>query len=48
MFYLVGIFKTSSLGNSISCNPGNPERTALRSWGQESGYREVCNKGQVV
>ena len=48
MFYLVGIFKTSSLGNSISCNPGNPERTALRGWGQESGYRGVCNKGQVV
>ena len=39
-FSLVGIFGTSSPGDSIS---SNPERTALR---QESGYIEVCNKGK--
>ena len=52
MFYSVGIFRTSSLGDSIS---GNPERTALsrrghggaRS-GEKSGYTKVCNKGRVV
>ena len=26
----------------------NPERTAPRRWGEESGYIEICNKGQVV
>ena len=45
MFYSVGSFRTSSLGVSIS---GSLERTALRRWGEESGYAEVCNKGQVV
>ena len=52
MFYSVGIFRTSSLGDSIS---GNPERTALRRRGhggarsgEKSGYTEVCNKGWVV
>ena len=39
MFYLVGIFRTSSLGDSIS---DYPERTAARRWvGEESGYIEV-------
>ena len=45
MFYSVGSFRTSSLGVSIS---GSLERTALRRWGEESGYAEVCNKMQVV
>lgn len=44
-FYWVGSFRTSSLGVSIS---GSLERTALRRWGEESGYAEVCNKMQVV
>ena len=34
MFYLVGIFRTSSPGDSIS---NNPERTAPRRWGQVGG-----------
>ena len=38
MFYLVGIFRTLSLGYSIS---GDPERTASRRWGEEPGYMEV-------
>ena len=39
MFYLVGIFRTSSLGDSIS---DYLERTAPRRWvGEESGYIEV-------
>ena len=42
-FSLVGIFGTSSLGDIIS---SNPERTVLRQ--EESGYIQVCNKGQVV
>ena len=45
MFYSVGSFRTSSLGVSIS---SRLERTALRRWGEESGYVGVCNKGQVV
>ena len=45
MFYLVGIFRTSSPGDSLS---SNPERIALRMWGQESGYIEICNKRHVV
>ena len=45
MFYLVGFFRTSSLGDSIS---GNPEITALKRQGEEPGYTEVCNKGQAV
>ena len=24
------------------------ERTAPRRWGEESGYIDVCNKGQVI
>ena len=43
MFYLVGIFRTSSPGDSIS---SNPEKTAPRRLGEKSGYIEVCNKGQ--
>jgi len=39
MFYLVGIFRTSSPGGSIS---SDPERTVLRRWGEESGYAEVA------
>ena len=38
MFYLVGTFKTSILVDSI---PSIPERTALRSQREESGYIEV-------
>ena len=45
MFYLMGFFRTSSLGDTISTNS---ERTALRRWGEESGYIDLCNKGQVV
>ena len=44
-FYSVGIFRTSSPGDSIS---SNPERSAPRRLGEESGYIEVCYKGQVV
>ena len=44
MFYLVGIFWASGPGYSIS---SNPEGRALRQWWEESGYIEVCNKGQV-
>ena len=45
MFYSVGFCRTSSLGNSIS---RNPEITALRRQGEEPGYKEVCNRGQVA
>ena len=45
MFYLMEFFRTSSLGDTISTNS---ERTALRRWGEESGYIDLCNKGQVV
>ena len=46
MFYVVGIFRTSSLGGSIS---NNPERTALRRQGEGSQViQKFCNKGQVV
>ena len=38
MFYSVGVFKTSSLGDNIA---SNPERTR-----RVSGYLEVCNKGK--
>ena len=41
MFYLVGIFRTSSLGGSIS---SNPERTALRRRGGRPGYIEVLQR----
>ena len=36
---------TTSPGDSTS---SNPERIALRRQREESGYREVCKKGQVV
>ena len=38
MFYSVEIFRTSSLGDSIS---SNPERTAPRRRGEEPGYTEA-------
>ena len=41
-FYSVGIFRTSSQGDSIS---SNPERTDPRRWGEEAGYIDFCNKG---
>ena len=47
MFYSVGIFRTLSPGDS---NSSNSEKTAPRlgEGREESGYIEVCNKGQVV
>ena len=42
MFYSVGIFRTSRPGDSIS---NDPERTALRRRGKESGYTEVLQQG---
>jgi len=41
MLYLIGVFRTSSLGGSIS---SNPERTALRRWGREPGSIEVLGR----
>ena len=41
MFYSVGVFRTSGLGESIS---SNPERTALRRAGEEPGYIEVLQQ----
>ena len=41
MFYSVGIFRTSSLGGSIS---NDPERTALRRQGDEPGHIEVLQQ----
>ena len=41
MFYLLGIFRTLSLGDSIS---SSPERTALRRPGEEPGYIEVLQQ----
>ena len=41
MFCWVGIFRTSSLGDSIS---SNPERTALRRQGDEPGYIKVLQQ----
>ena len=38
MIHLVGIFRTSSPGDSIS---SNPERTALRRRREETGYAKV-------
>ena len=40
-FYLVGIFRTSSLGGSFS---NNPERTPLRMQREEPGYIEVLQQ----
>ena len=46
IFYSAGIFRTSSLGGSIS---SNPERTALRRQGEGNQViQKFCNKGQVV
>ena len=44
-FYMAGIFRTLCPADSIS---NDPERIAPRRWGEESGYEEACNKGQVV
>ena len=41
MFYSVGIFRTSNLGDSIS---SDPERTAPRRRGEEPGYIEVLQQ----
>ena len=43
MFYLVEIFRTSSLGGSISS-----ELNCFEEAEEKSVYTEVCNKGQVV
>ena len=45
MLHSVDIFRTPSPEDSIS---GNPERNAPRRQVEESGYIEVCIKGQVV
>ena len=42
MFYLVGIFRSSSPGDSIS---SDLERTVLGKLSGESKYIEVCNRG---
>ena len=41
IFYLLDIFRTSSLGDSIS---SNPEKTAPRRWEEEPGYIEVLEQ----
>ena len=41
IFYLTGIFKTSSPGSSILSNLG---RTSLRKWWGETGYMEVLQQ----
>ena len=41
MFYLVGIFRTSSLGESIS---SKPERTAPKRQGEEPDYIKVSQQ----
>ena len=41
MFYLLGIFRTLSLGDSIS---SSPEKTALRRPGEEPGYIAVLQQ----
>ena len=45
MFHLVGIFRTSSPGDSIS---SDLERAAPGRQGKEPGYIEVCNRGYVI
>ena len=40
-FYSMGMFETSSPGDSTS---SNPERTALRRGGKEPGYIEVLQQ----
>ena len=39
MLHSMGIFRTSSLGDSVSS-----DRTVRRRWVEDSGYTEVCNK----
>ena len=41
MFYSVGIFRTSSPGDSIS---SNPQRTTPSRQGEEQGYLEVLQQ----
>ena len=41
MFHFLGIFRTSSLGDSIS---SDPERADPRRWGEEPGYIEVLQQ----
>ena len=41
MFYLVGLFRISSLEESIS---SNPERIALRRQEEELGYTEILQQ----
>ena len=45
LLYMAGFFRTLCQGDRIS---NDPERIAPRRWGEESGYIEACNKGQVV
>ena len=45
MLYSAGIFRTSSLRDSIS---SNPERTALKRRGESQGIQKFSQKGQVV
>ena len=45
MLYLAGIFRTSSLGGSIS---QNPEKTVPRRQGTTTDYTDVYSKWQVV
>ena len=44
MFYLTGIFRTSSLGDSIS---SNLERIIMKRQGEETGYMEVLQQRAV-
>ena len=44
-FYLAGIFRTLSLGGSIS---STPEVTALRNPGDNQVIQKFCNKGKVI
>ena len=41
MFYSMGMFRTSSLGDNIL---SHPERTALRRHGEDPGYLEVLQQ----
>ena len=45
MFYSVTMFRTSSPGDGTSSDLG---RSAPKGRGEEPGYIEVYNKGQVV
>ena len=44
MFYLTGIFRTSSLGGSIS---SNLERIIVKRQGEETGYMELLQQRAV-